>query len=249
MEMSTVDTTVIKVVICLIINWEVVQRLDCTEPDCRCAGKHWWMGTTECTCFQFPPATYFSLSLSKHGSKCGCVYSRKRTWVKVNFCFQLIPRFILIFVKFNYGMKFGKLHPRLQRVCFPFPPQGEWTFSFLHLDSDSESAQAGALGSHGSTALSHSSQVQPLSQSVCVGRGPAGPTQGEVSCSTAQFLISFWVRQMCSQLPATSTTRYEITYTESQTCEQTQTPSTVRVPVLGSFWALCSHVFTQDALE
>lgn len=33
-----------------------------SKLNCRCAGEHtsWWTGANECTCFQFPPAIYFS---------------------------------------------------------------------------------------------------------------------------------------------------------------------------------------------
>lgn len=56
----------------LIINLEVsVKHLDVgrggwtdhfSKLNCRCAGEHtsWWTGANECTCFQFPPAIYFS---------------------------------------------------------------------------------------------------------------------------------------------------------------------------------------------
>lgn len=57
----------------------------------------------------------------------------------------------------------SKLCRWLQCVYVFFPPQGEYNILlFLCLDSESESAQTGALGSHGSCAPS-----QATSQSVC----------------------------------------------------------------------------------
>lgn len=134
-------------------------------------------------------------------------------------CFRSNPRFkvdsyvLSIALEMILKWNSSKLRPWLHTVCvYFFPPQGEYNIRlFLRLDSESESAQTGALGSHGSSCSQSVSQA--TSQSVCqwvswcAWDEAQSSQRSEVSCSTAQFLISLWVREMCNtSLPARATT-------------------------------------------
>lgn len=100
-----------------------------------CRWTHWWTGTNACTCFQFPPAIYFSLSLCKHCWKHerGRMFERvvwKKTWLKLDMCFRSTQRFkvdsFVLSIALEMILKWNssKLRPWLHSVCIFFSSSG-----------------------------------------------------------------------------------------------------------------------------